>query len=156
MSLLATPTDDVPSDVPSDVTDAHAPLATVRAACRAWAARDEEALRELLHECTLWRTAEGSPYTGAYRGPDAVVTLLRRMAEDWPQWDADVEAFPGTGDQVVAIGTYRGRSARTGRSMETRFAQLWTVRDGRVMGHEEIVDGSRLLAALIPGQPSIP
>ena len=57
---------------------------------------------------------------------------------------------------MVAIGTYRGRAARTGRSVETRFAQLWTVRDGHVVGYEEIVDASRLVASLIPSQPSIP
>ena len=31
-----------------------------------------------------------------------------------------------------------------------------SVRAGRVMGHEEIVDSSRLLAAFIRAQPSIP
>jgi ketosteroid isomerase-like protein len=135
---------------------ASTPLLTVRAASRAWADRDEVALREQLDEDVRWSTAVGSPYAGTRHGRSAVVELLRRTAVDWPRWDVEVEMTAGAGEQVVAIGTYRGRAAKTGRSVETRFAQLWAVRDGRVVGYEEIVDASRLMAPLIPAQPSIP
>ena len=76
-----------------------------------------------------------------------MIDLLRKTAEDWPRWDVEVEMTASAGEQVVAIGTYRGGPRDTGRSVETRFAQLWVVRDGRVVGYEEIVDASRLVAS---------
>ncbi|WP_433781431.1 nuclear transport factor 2 family protein [Actinomycetospora sp. CA-101289] len=151
---MSLPTASIAVDAPF-TTDA-ATTDVVRAACRAWADRDEEALHEHLDPDVLWRAAVGSPYAGSYRGPDEVSVLLRRMAETWPAWEVDVDVIASAAHQGLVVGTYRGRAASTGRSVEARFAQVWSVRDGRVTSHEEIVDSSRLLASLITAQPSIP
>lgn len=153
---MSLPTASIAVDAPPDTAAATTPVLIVRAVCRAWADRDEEALCEHLGPDVLWRAAVGSPFAGTYRGPGEVCVLLRRMTEVWPSWEVDVDVIASAEGQGVAVGTYRGRAASTGRFVETRFAQLWSVRDGRVISCEEIVDSSRLLASLIPSQPSIP
>jgi ketosteroid isomerase-like protein len=132
------------------------PAATVRAACRAWADRDPEALLGQIDGDVLWLAAAGGPYAGIHRGSDAVAALVARMAGDWSRWDVEVDLVAAADERVVLTGSYRGVAARTRRSLETRFAQVWTVRGGRVVGHEEIVDTARLAAPLTPYRPSIP
>ncbi len=134
----------------------RSPAATVRAACRAWADRDPETLLGLIDGDVLWLAAAGGPYAGVYRGSDAVAALVSRMAADWSRWDVDVDLVATADERVVMTGSYRGVATRTRRSLEARFAQVWTVRDARVVGHEEIVDTARLAAPLIPYRPSIP
>jgi ketosteroid isomerase-like protein len=153
MSLTTTPTE---IDVPRATAPVPGAEGTVRAAARAWARQDEETLHRLLDDDVRWIPAEGSPAAGARRGREAVIALRRRIATSWPRWDVDVDVVATAGDQVVLVGTYLARAAWTGRSVTTRSAQLWTVRDGRVVGFEEIVDASRLVASLIAAQPSIP
>ena len=88
MSPVATPTS---GNALLDVADVSAPVLTVRAASRAWADRDEVALREQLDEDVRWSTAVGSPYAGLRHGRRAVIDLLRKTAEDWLRWDVEVE-----------------------------------------------------------------
>jgi ketosteroid isomerase-like protein len=142
--------------ITTHISEMTSPQLIVRAACRAWADRDIDALREQLDENVLWRATVGRPFVSTHRGRDAVLAAVRRMGEDWSTWEVEIDVVADAGEHVVTVGTLRGRAARTGRSLETRFAQLWTLRDGRVVAHEEVVDSSRLVASLIPMQPSIP
>ena len=46
----------------------------------------------------------------------------------------------GNGDEVVAIGGYRGKHRRSGKPFSVRTAHLWTVRDGKVRRFEQFTN----------------
>jgi ketosteroid isomerase-like protein len=128
----------------------------VRSACHALADRNIEALLDLVDGDVVWVAAAGGPYGGTYCGSDRVAALVTRMAAEWAQWGAEVDLSAAIGRRVVVAGSYRGVAAKTGRKLQARFVQVWTVFDGRIVAHEEIVDTTRLAAPLIPHRPSIP
>lgn len=132
------------------------PAAVVRSACRALADRDIEALLGLVDGEVVWVASAGGPYGGTYCGSDKVAAVLERMATDWARWDVEVDLCAVTGHRVVVLGSYRGVAAKTGRKLEARFVQVWTVHGDRVVAHEEVVDTALLSAPLIPYRPSIP
>jgi ketosteroid isomerase-like protein len=67
------------------------------------------------------------------RGPAAIVDHLMRWAEMWDDWTMEAERFiDAGGDQVVLVFRETGRS-ESGLQMDERHAELYTVRDGKVV-----------------------
>lgn len=112
---------------------------TVQQLYAAFAAGDMDALAAILSD-THWSEAAGMPYGGVYRG------FAEIAANVFGPITADVEGFtarpdeilPAGDNQVLALGTYRGRGARA--EVATPFAHLWTVTDGRITHFVQYVD----------------
>lgn len=73
----------------------------------------------------------GWPEQQSYEGAHGTRAFLTAWAEAWQDWEIEVESLHDAGDQVLAITRQRGRSKSTGVEVEMRFAQLWTLRDGK-------------------------
>lgn len=72
----------------------------------AYARRDSVAMVGALDGDVEWHRAEGSPYSGVYIGPQAVLDgVWRRMGTEWSGWEAVPESIIVDGDRVVAVGT---------------------------------------------------
>jgi ketosteroid isomerase-like protein len=89
-------------------------------------------------EDVIWKQAPTgpAPFAGTIRG--------REQLGDWfGQMDAvsEVEAFEpqefiAQGDKVVVLGNYEYRSKATGKSWESDWAMVWSLRDGIITkGH---------------------
>jgi hypothetical protein len=96
-----------------------------------------------------WVSADGAPYPGTFRGPQAVLEgVFMRLGSEWEGFRADATEFIDGGDQVVALGRYRGTYRATGRGMEAAFAHVWTLREGRVVRYRQYVDSRKMAEAL--------
>ena len=112
---------------------------SVRAIYEAFGAGDGARLAEILSD-THWVEAEGMPYGGTYRGFDEVAAnVFGPIGRDVEGFTAIPDEIIAAGhDRVLAIGRYRGTGAAG--PLDTPFAHLWTVRDGRVTHFVQHVD----------------
>ena len=73
----------------------------------------------------------GWPDQQVYQGREGADQFNAEWADAWDDWELEVEDYVDAGDRVVVIINQRGRSKGTGIPVEMRFAQMWTLRDGR-------------------------
>lgn len=89
-----------------------------------------------------WRIAAPAelPFAGLHRGREAVAKFFRDFAQA-----AEFEAFEpreyvAKGDKVIVLGHERQRIRATGRVVETDWAMVFVVRDGRITRFRNFVD----------------
>lgn len=95
-----------------------------------------------------WHEAEGNPYMPsgeAWIGPDAVVeNLFVRLGEDWDGFAVHPASFHDAGDSVVVEGRYTGEHKGSGRSLDTQFCHVWSLKDGKITKFQQYVDTAKL------------
>jgi ketosteroid isomerase-like protein len=95
-----------------------------------------------------WRPLEASPVARVYRGREQV----RHYVEDWlhtfESLRVDVEDATEVGGCVLAVVWGRGRGRASGVWLDTRYCQVWTVRDGIAVAMEEHATLEQALAEL--------
>lgn len=91
-----------------------------------------EFLEEIVDPDIVWNmsTFRGWPERQTYPGLDGAKQFMTDWLEAWEDWEIELEELHDAGDRVVAIVRQRGRSKATGLSIDMRFAQVWTLRDG--------------------------
>ena len=106
-----------------------------------FAAGDVPAVLAAFDPGIVWTEAAGGPYAGTYTGPDAVLqNVLIRLGEEWDGFGLEPDAFVCSGERGVVVGSYHGRYRATGRTLEARFAHVWSLRGGRPTRFEQITD----------------
>lgn len=105
----------------------------------------------LLDEQVKWTEAERFPYySGTWTGPQAVIdNLLVRLATDWDGFSAKAHDFMVEGNRVTSFGTYAGTYKRTGKSMSSDFAHLWSVEHGKITSFLMYTDTTKVLEAMV-------
>lgn len=105
----------------------------------AFAAGDGEALGRLLGD-THWVEAAGGPYGGVYRGLGEVAEkVFNPIGRDVQDFIVNPDEILPVGDnRAIGLGFYRGRTSAG--PLETRFAHLATVEDGRITHFEQFTD----------------
>lgn len=105
----------------------------------AFAAGDGEALGRLLGD-THWIEAAGGPYGGVYRGLGEVAEkVFNPIGRDVQDFIVNPDEILPVGDnRAIGLGFYRGRTSAG--PLETRFAHLATVEDGRITHFEQFTD----------------
>lgn len=70
----------------------------------------------------------------------AGIESFRRLAESWfevfPDFRADTTEFIDAGDQVVCVTRWHGTGAASGLDYDQRAAELFTLRDGKIIRAE--------------------
>jgi uncharacterized protein len=80
-------------------------------------------------------------------GLEAIVEHTSRWAEMWDDWTMELEEFIDAGsDQVVLVFRERGRS-ESGLQMDERHAELYTLRNGKILRRKGFSDPAEALAA---------
>jgi ketosteroid isomerase-like protein len=110
---------------------------------------DVDAMLERMHPGFEWRPLETSPVAGGvYRGHEQV----RRYVEDWlatfDNLRLDLEDPAEVAGRVVVMVHGHGRGRASGLQLDTRFCQVWTVRDGAATGMGEYATREQALAEL--------
>ena len=105
----------------------------------AFAAGDGDALGELIGEAH-WVEASGGPYGGVYNGLGEVTeNVFGTIGHDVRNFTAiPDEILPVGSDRAIGLGFYRGQT--NAGPLETRFAHLATVSDGRITRFEQFTD----------------
>jgi len=80
------------------------------------------------------------PWAGDFSGRDRVGGFFAAIAQS-----VDIEMFEpqqavAQGDTVVSLGEFACRARSTGKSVRTRWAFVWTLRDGKVVAYEQFHD----------------
>ena len=122
----------------------------VRDCLEAYADRGLDAMAEYWDDEINWRAIEGAPDdVGEMHGPER----LRRYFQEW------VDLFEGItnvaeelvdigDDRVLAVQRAAGRAKLSGAETEIRFAVVYTLRDGKIVGGREYIDRGQALKAL--------
>lgn len=108
---------------------------TVREAWDAWLRGDMDALfasyfdRDVVYDLTHFR--EWPDHT--YRGLEGVRRLLAEWRELWVAFEAGVDEILGVPDgRVVVLSWQRGKGRQSGLPMDMEWAQIISVRDGKM------------------------
>jgi ketosteroid isomerase-like protein len=108
---------------------------TVREAWDAWLRGDMDALfasyfdRDVVYDLTHFR--EWPDHT--YRGLEGVRRLLSEWRELWVAFEARVDEVLAVPDgRVVVLSWQRGKGRQSGLPMDMEWAQIISVRDGKV------------------------
>jgi uncharacterized protein len=122
---------------------------TAKSLYRAVAAGDVPTVMSLLDDKVEWTEAAGFPYAGTYCGPQAVLEgVFARLGTEWDVFKVEPSQLVAEGDEVVSVGTYSGTYKATGKSFSARFAHAITVKDGKIVHFEQVVDSAEVNKAL--------
>lgn len=114
----------------------------VKKAYDAFLSGDIPAFIELMDENVEWdhRGPEGVPINKMYRGKEGVQQFFTELGETMEGTGFEVHEFFGAGDRVVALGHFSWKARSTGKSFESDFAMVYTVKDGKVTRWQPIFD----------------
>ena len=122
----------------------------VREAWDAWLRGDFEALfdsffdEDVVYDLTRFR--EWPDHT--YRGIDGVRRGLTEWLSVWVGWEAGVDGFLAVPDgRVVVLTWQRGKGRESGLPMDMEWAQVITVREGKITRVDAYDDRSVALEA---------
>ena len=110
--------------------------------CEAFARRDWESGLEPLAADIEWDMSTYETWLDprVTRGKAAVQEFLRSFVGTWDDYEIEFERYLEAGDQVLVIVRDRGRGKGSGALVERHWAQLWTVRDGKVVRFRPYAD----------------
>jgi ketosteroid isomerase-like protein len=107
------------------------PVAIVDWAYRmAWHERDLEGSFRDVSEDFEW-VVPGHLEGSVRHGPEGAVAFFREWLDAWEDVQVEWELHPVDDEQVLVVTMHRARGRGSGVPVEMRFAQLWTVREGR-------------------------
>ncbi len=76
----------------------------------------------------------GGPDPGSWTGVAGMAEGWRGWLSAWDHYNAEADEYRELdGDRVLVLGRMRGRGKTSGVSVETEFANLLWIRDGKVM-----------------------
>lgn len=122
-------------------TDQRTNLGIVKEAYDAFGRGAIDEVMAIMDDDIEWIEAEGGPYGGVYHGPEQVLeNVFAPLGEEWEEFVVEPERFVEDDDTVVAMGTYRGTYAKTGKSFEAPFAHAMDLEDGSIVRFQQYVD----------------
>jgi ketosteroid isomerase-like protein len=110
---------------------------------------DIPALLALLDPGVEWTAVVGSrtPTSGTRRGRDGVAEFFQQLAASLEFQQFEPREFIAQRDKVVALGHYVGSWKATGRSFESDWVMIFTLRDGAIARFVEFADSAGINAA---------
>ena len=87
------------------------------------------------------------PYTGAFLGRENVKKFFESVSEHVEGEAFNVQEFIASGDRVVVVGDERMRVKATGLAFEMEWADVFTLRDGKIVRFREYADTGAMLKA---------
>ena len=95
-------------------------------------------------EDIAWRTPEieNASFGGSRRGHQEVGDFFAGMVAEEEVLKFEPREFIAQGDRVVALGTFAGKVRETGRSYESDWVHIFTVKDGKITSFDEFFDSA--------------
>ena len=97
--------------------------------------RTREPLWEVWDPQVVWdmSTFTGWPEKQTYHGREGYTEFMDNWLSSWDEWESESVELIDAGDDVVQVARQRGKGAGSGVSVEMSYAQVWTLRDGKVV-----------------------
>jgi uncharacterized protein len=104
---------------------------TVRRSYEALNEGDVEAALEALDSDAVWRDSPELPGGGEFRGLEALGRFLGDFLAEWRDFHQEIEDVVGAGDRVALVIHLSAVGRSSGIAVDTRYAHVWTMREGR-------------------------
>lgn len=98
---------------------------------------------------------EQIPFSGKRRGKDQVAEFFKLLDENMHALQFEPQQFIAQGDKVVALGHYVWSVKSTDRRIDSDWAHVFTVRDGKISGFREYTDTAASAAAFREPGPEV-
>src|SRR5262245_4095054 len=121
-------------------------VAIVRQLYSAMNARELEAVAELTDPDVEW-TPDRRVGQGQIRGREDNIRFFMDQAEVFEEFRVEPERFWDLDDKVLVFLRTTGRGAASGAGFDIRIGNLWTLRDGLVVGGEGYANRDEALKA---------
>jgi ketosteroid isomerase-like protein len=105
----------------------------VRRCLEAFNRGDFEASVAFLDENVEWHDPPDVPDGGVHRGPEEVRRWTAGWLAAWESYTAEAEELIDAGDRVVVVHFERGRGKGSRADVEHRVANVFDLRDGRIV-----------------------
>jgi uncharacterized protein len=117
----------------------------VQGAYEAFGRGDIPALMENFADDIEWHSPEPLPQHMDVRGSQDVGQFFQSVADNWSDFEVDLDDTCASGDRVCAIGHAAGKL--DGADADYGFVHAWTVRDGKLARFDEYVAPAGALLA---------
>jgi ketosteroid isomerase-like protein len=84
---------------------------------------------------------------GPSYGLDSIRDNIEQWASAWEDLEVTAEEFLDAGDRVVVTACHRGRGRESGVTVDARFYEVYTLRDGKVVRADEYAERAEALRA---------
>jgi ketosteroid isomerase-like protein len=84
------------------------------------------------------------PYAGTYRNRAELASFFQQLGENVTISFFEPREYFVNGDRVVTLGYYEGKVNRNDVPFAADWVMAWTVRDGKIVGMQEISDPAQL------------
>ncbi|MEA2208500.1 MAG: uncharacterized protein QOF54_977 [Solirubrobacteraceae bacterium] len=102
-----------------------------------------------------WFEAEGMPYGGLHRGPEAVAqNVFGPITEDVEGFAVTPEELIGSGATVAAVVRYTGTGKATGKALDVPAVHVWDIRDGKAARFRQFIDTVKFAEVVPAGVPA--
>ena len=113
----------------------------VKSVYGAFAQGDVPAVLGAFAEDIEWFEAEGMPYGGLHRGPDAVAqNVFGPITEDVEGFGVTPEQIIGSDATVMAVVRYTGTGKVTGKALDEPVVHVWEISDGKLARFRQFID----------------
>jgi uncharacterized protein len=111
---------------------------------------DVQAILDRVDDNVSWNAWYGAgkqvPFGGTRHGKAAVGDFFKQIAQHINFSTLEPRQFVATGDKVVALGHYSGKTS-AGKNYDSDFAMVFTLRNGKVTHFQEFNDSAAINAA---------
>ena len=108
----------------------------VRSVYTAWNRGDRETALGFAHPEIVIDASRRVFNPTTYVGKEGAPRLFADMEEVWEQFHTELDEVLDADDRVVVIGRLIGKGRASGVEVEQPIADVWTVRDGRIVRGE--------------------
>jgi ketosteroid isomerase-like protein len=100
------------------------------------------------------RDSDCIPFAGTYHGKAEIADFFTRLADGAEVLRFEIRDFVAEGDKVVVMGEASWLAKPTGRSFDSPWVHVLTIRDGKIARFEAYNDTAPAERAFRPDQPA--
>jgi ketosteroid isomerase-like protein len=123
----------------------------VRGVFDAFRRRDNESIFRAYHPNIEWDMRRYSVWVEdqrVFHGHDGIREFFRGWLQAFEDYEGEIHDLVDVGDKVVFTAVDRARGKQSGVKVDRRHAQVWTMREGKVMRIQCFDDRAQALEAL--------
>ncbi len=110
--------------------------------------RDIDGTMAVLDEHATWVEHSDLPEAGSYRGRDTIRHFLEQFLDSWDDFEQHIEEVHAEEDCVLLFIRLTASGRGSGIDVQSRYAHLWEMREGRGVRVDAYYDRDSALAAL--------
>jgi ketosteroid isomerase-like protein len=110
--------------------------------------RDIDATMAVLDRDAKWVEHSEMPEAGSYEGRETIRNFLELFLDSWDEFEQHIEEVHAEHDCVLLFIRLTASGRGSGIDVESRYAHLWTMREGSGVRVDAYYDRDSALAAL--------